>query len=148
MLHNAEKFGYDLLDRFPSLIEGETVSVFGRKFDYAFFVTSSLGPRMNKAVFNGKINEAFNPLPAWFNVGDGLTLFLELDSMFMSRRKAMLGGHSETVLSYLKTTLLTFEEINAFYRGRAKPIGEFGMRYNLASLGKCRASELPREWRV
>lgn len=148
---SAERFGFHLLGRFPSLIEGDTISVYGRVFDYAFFLVSSTGTKLKSVVFNGKISDTFNPLPAWFSIGDGLTLFLELDAMFMPRRKAILGVPSQTVLAHLETTLLTYEEINAFYRGRVSANGEFCIlstdSRNLANFGKSRAAALPREWR-
>jgi hypothetical protein len=147
----AEKYGFDLLGRFASLADGEAVSIFGRASDYVFFTTTSVDQKLTSVFFNGEISTLPNPGDDRFKLKNGLTLFLELDALFMPERKAVFGRRSSTVIKSREMALVSARETQEFYRGRCRSNGDFNYlstdSQNLAAFGRSRLNTLPLEWR-
>jgi hypothetical protein len=150
-LKAAEKFGFELIGRFPSFIEGEAVTILGREVDLTMFVSSSIGGNLKEVTFLGEISTVPNPGQNRFDIGSRLNIldmFLELDAMFTDARLAVFGGSPRAFLDNLAVKLVTPCEVLAFYRGRAEELtvvsSDFG---NLSSFGRGRWRALPTRWR-
>lgn len=150
-LKAAEKFGFELLGRFPSFVEGEAVTILGRDVDLTMFVASSTGVNLKEVSFLGEISTVPNPGPNKFDIGsrlNNLDMFLELDAMFTDARLAAFGGSPRAFLDNLAVKLITPREVQAFYLGRP---GSFTIvssdPENLSSFGGSRLRALPERWR-
>lgn len=148
----VELFGFEMIGRFESFLNGHLVSVFGRLRDMAVFVVHSDGPIIVSTVLHQGSSSAITRglLPEGSEMESGLRLYLELDAIHPEIQQDHVGPlHTEKGFVSPEIALIAKEEISRFYAYHhgERFVFSTSQTENLRIFGGGRLLALPKPWR-